>query len=329
MDPGKLSVLDRHNRKVTLREEQLLPRTRCCLLCGSAELRIAGNLQRKPEVNLVECLRCRVISAGRMPRDEILQQYYSDYYAHDEIRITSYAAGVATHIFRRTLGLFTRGAAALRILDFGGGDGAVAIALGRKFVRAGLAPRIEVTLVDYNARDREVPAEVAFDWHRRLEDLPAPDRFDIIIANGVLEHIPQANQALAALLLRLNTAGIFYARTPFMIAFHRIFSFLHLPSPIPFPGHLHDMGREYWNRVLTILNPGSGFRMLASNSACVETSLLSARWPMAAISHLLKAPSRVAFLRNHYDFVGGWEVLIQREAGLALRLAAKSVRKAG
>ena len=313
MDPGTLSIFDRHNRKITLREEHLLPDARCCLLCGSAELRIAGNLQRKPEVNLIECLRCRVISAGRMPRDEILQQYYSDYYARDEIRITSYAEGAANHIFRRTRAFLNRDTAPLRVLDFGGGDGAIAILLGRKFVRAGLAPRIEVTVVDYNARNREVQAGIVFDWRRRLEDLPASDRFDIVIASGVLEHIPQANQALAALLLRLNTAGIFYARTPFMIAFHRICSFLRLPSPIPFPGHVHDMGREYWDRVLAILNPGPEFRLLASNTACVETSLLSARWPITAIYHLLKTPSRVACLRNDYDFVGGWEVFIQRD----------------
>ena len=313
MDPGTLSISDRHNRKITLREEHLLPDARCCLLCGSAELRVAGNLQRKPEVNLIECLRCRVISAGRMPRDEILQQYYSDYYARDEIRITSYAEGAANHIFRRTRAFLNRDTAPLRVLDFGGGDGAIAILLGRKFVRAGLAPRIEVTVVDYNARNREVQAGIVFDWRRRLEDLPASDRFDIVIASGVLEHIPQANQALAALLLRLNTAGIFYARTPFMIAFHRICSFLRLPSPIPFPGHLHDMGRDYWDRVLAILNPGSEFRLLASNTACVETSLLSARWPITAIYHLLKTPSRVACLRNDYDFVGGWEVFIQRD----------------
>ena len=313
MDPGTLSIFDRHNRKITLREEHLLPDARCCLLCGSAELRVAGNLQRNPEVNLIECLRCRVISAGRMPRDEILQQYYSDYYARDEIRITSYAEGAANHIFRRTRAFLNRDTAPLRVLDFGGGDGAIAILLGRKFVRAGLAPRIEVTVVDYNARNREVQAGIVFDWRRRLEDLPASDRFDIVIASGVLEHIPQANQALAALLLRLNTAGIFYARTPFMIAFHRICSFLRLPSPIPFPGHLHDMGRDYWDRVLAILNPGSEFRLLASNTACVETSLLSARWPITAIYHLLKTPSRVACLRNDYDFVGGWEVFIQRD----------------
>ncbi len=301
-----------HNRKIHLREEELLPPAGSCHLCGRRDVRRAGRLQRSPDVNLMECRSCGVVSADRLPREDVLEKYYEAYYSEGEVWTISDPEGTSRHLFRKIRRDRGPRGGPLRILDFGGGDGTIAILLGLKLVKAGQAPDAEVTLVDLNARDRPIPAGVRFRWHRRLEEVPASARFHVVIASGVLEHVHRPNELLSALLLRLEPGGFFYARTPFMIVFHRVFSFLHLPSPIPYPGHLHDMGREYWDRVLATLKLEDEFLLMSSTTASVETRLLSRRWVLAALSYLLKAPSRIPFLRGHYDFVGGWEAFIRR-----------------
>jgi SAM-dependent methyltransferase len=302
------SLFNQNNQKVKLAEGQLMPPAEVCSLCHSPLIRQVGYLQREPDVFLWECLHCRVAGASRLPQESALEEYYAKYYEDGKVWTTSSPESTVEHVFSKVKGQFNK---PLRILDFGGGDGTVGIMLGQRFLLANRTPRVKVDLIDYNAKSREVPRGVDYCWHRELPPLDE-EGYDIVLASAILEHLPKANEVLLCLLERVTHGGYFYGRTPFHLAFHKVTSYLGLPSPIPYPAHLYDMGRDYWDRVLSVLALDDKYHLLTSCTSLVETSLHSRRWPIAIVSHLFKAPSKLPILRNHYDFVGGWEVFIQR-----------------
>ena len=304
------SMFLQNNRKVRLSEEQLLPPTNGCPFCLSARILGVGYVQTDPPVELWECDECRVVAASRLPREDALVDYYARYYG-GQASTTSYPESTANHVFSRIGRFFEPCGRPLKILDFGGGDGSIGVLLAQRFLQAGRAHQVEVDLVDYNAQERAVPPGILFRWHRQL---PRGQVFDVVLASAILEHVPQARELLSSLLQSLEPGGLFYGRTPYTLPFHKILTRLGLPSPVPYPAHLYDMGRDYWDGVLAVLGWEGDFRLLISTTSLVEAKLFSRRWLVALISYLLKAPSCLPWLRDHYDFVGGWEAFIQRRA---------------
>jgi len=283
-----------------------------CPVCGARDRRPRVFLvQPDPDVHLLRCPRCHACSASRMPRPEVLDDFYRDYYERrgsEHQFVFAAPARFARHVLRRLP------AAAfgdvVRILDFGGGDGTLSKTFGEELLAADRGRRIEITLVDFNDPVAAGDPRIALQHQR--PGTPIEGSFDLVLASGVLEHIVDARAAIDTLYAALNPGGFFYARTPYMMPFTHLFRRL----DITFPNHVHDMGSPFWNRFAATF--GWDVRVLRSAPSIVESGFLRA--PVRTLAAFaLKLPAHVERLlsparrvRRLWHLVAGWEVIFQK-----------------
>jgi SAM-dependent methyltransferase len=217
-----------------------------------------------------------------MPTAALLDQYYSQYYAHadgTELVTMDDASSLVRRIERHRSAFGPT--VVSRVLDFGGGDGTISRALAARFVPAG-APHVEVVVVDHGG--------------------------DVVLASAVLEHLPQPMETLESLAARLAPGGLLYVRTPAVSSLIALAARLRITIDFTYPGHVHDLGQSFWEGVDRWWEPvRSGvLRQVASRPSPVETSFRrhAAR---TAVAHIVKAPWWV--VRRGYPFVGGWEAV--------------------
>lgn len=109
-------------------EQELLPASPCCPICGFDGGRKAVlTIQHSPDVLLLECPSCRGISSSRMPTPETLLAYYANYRQDDDLKVTFFSPKrFAAHLLK-IFGKRRWNEGSIRILDFGGGDGASSV----------------------------------------------------------------------------------------------------------------------------------------------------------------------------------------------------------
>jgi 2-polyprenyl-3-methyl-5-hydroxy-6-metoxy-1,4-benzoquinol methylase len=296
-----------------LEETDLHAAESACPLCSFRGDRPAALLlQSKPSVSLLECPNCGGFSASRLPTEDALRAYYSKYYQQnifqDAEKVTfDEPQRFAEHLALKAKPFLSR--PDLQILDFGGGGGDLAIATARLLLEGG-ASHVHVILVDYNAAlARNDSPDISVECHDNLASAGAKE-CDLVLASGILEHIPYPQEDFARLLSALRPGGLFYARTPAVAPLFRILQHMGLPVDFTFPAHVHDMGEAYWSTILGLLpGPFSDYSVIWSRPSIVETTLRkNALRTLAA--YVMKAPWRL--LGRRYQLVGGWEVLIQR-----------------
>lgn len=294
-----------YNRGAHLTENQLLPAESVCPLCGFAGHRPTEiTLQDDPPVHLLAC-RCGCLSASRMPREQVLREYYSHYYVDIDGTATFDGSDrFARHLFR-VLAAVPK--PTMRILDFGGGvDAVLARSLARQFVERGTR-RVEIALVDYNAScPRDWSDEITVDCYPALPQ--SSEGFDVVIGSGIVEHIPYPREVVLGLLNALRTDGRGYFRTPVMSSIVKKASHFGLAIDFGYPAHVHDMGQLFWENLLTALEI-RGLCLIRSRPSIVETEF-TVHPSRTAIAHLFKFPWLV--LRKRYSMVGGWEAVFAR-----------------
>ena len=295
-----------YHQGMHLSEEDLLPPERACVVCGFAgERRPVLSLQQDPRVDLQQCI-CGCRSASRMPKPDVLMAYYSGYYSHGNQTGCTFddSARFGPHLLRHLkLGPVHNA----RILDFGGGiDAALSRSLAALLTAQG-AQGVEIALVDYNANCARSWGKTRVECYPSLEE--AGDRFDVVIASGIIEHLPYPHDTLLHLLHSLRPGGRAYFRTPAMSPVVRLAERLGVRLDFTFPAHVHDMGQKFWDNVLPSLGADRDFRLLASRPSIVETTFRLHPVP-TLVSHVCKLPWYC--LRSAYTLVGGWEATIAR-----------------
>ncbi len=280
-----------------------------CLYRG--ERRPVLPLQDAPRVDFLECPVCQACSASHMPSEELLSRFYSSFYDGKEEHVTfDGPERFAAHLVK-----YLRVAASVerfRILDFGGGDGRLAAAVGSRLLSNGPCHHAEVTVVDPHVGEVVAATGIAI---RRAGGLDEElGEFDLVLASGVLEHMPLFHDVMKRLADAIAPGGHFYARTPWNVPLAKI-----LPrADLSFPAHVHDFGAPFWNQVVQTLQ--LPLRRRRSRPSIRQVGFREA--PLRALLVAgLKLPGHIessispANRRNRfYRFVGGWEVLLQRPA---------------
>jgi SAM-dependent methyltransferase len=292
---------------------QLIAAEKLCPVCGSESPRSRiGLIQHDPAIYLLCCSTCCGCSASQMPRPHVLDEYYSRYFASAGPKITlsqvSSFVGRLLRVMR-----FNTLPRHVRILDFGGGDGTLGLAITGRLLREQSDRRVAFTLVDYQSPGAfEANERLTVTHRRKLEQVEGP--FDLVLASAILEHIPDLRPVIEHLFRMLAPRGWFYARTPYAVPLKRL-----LPKlDITYPGHVHDLGAPFWNRVpATYRQP---LRIVVSQPSLIETNLL--RQPGRTIAAwLMKLPARIELSlfpsprTPLWRLVGGWEVILQRASG--------------
>ena len=297
-----------------LEDRQLLPPYSACNFCGAEKRSSVCMLQKNPLVSLQKCVNCGAASASRLPTTEALDEYYEDYYrsasfAADAERITfDDTTRFGVHLAHRLADYV--GESSNKILDFGGGDGTMALRTAQQLLQRGL-DGAHITVVDYNDTLATTDdTRVTLVRQDTLEGL-SPQGFDVVIASAVIEHIPEPLPVLIALLNLLKKGGIFYARTPYVVPLIRLFRLLGLGWHFTFPAHLHDLGRDFWEAFFGKVISSGSFSLLESRPSIVETSFRH-HFLRTLVAYTFKAPWYL--LGKHYTLVGGWEVFVRRES---------------
>ena len=298
------------HRSVKLEESQLEPPDPRCQFCGSIDRYNVHILQETPLVTLQKCNNCYAISASRLPTEQMLIEYYSNYY-NDSIsdfsngnitfdnpkRLTKYLADNFTLYNSKS---------SISILDFGGGDGTISHLLALQLLDRGLH-NVWITVVDFcknpiSVVDRRIEIEM-------VDSLGNINRqYEFVLASAVIEHNPTPGALISELLKRLNQGGIFYSRTPCIFPIIRLFKTINVSIDFTYPGHLHDLGQKFWGN-LFIDNQSQKFQVLVSKPSIVETTF-NKHFVRTLIAYICKAPWYI--LGKYYKYVGGWEILVKR-----------------
>ena len=306
-------TLHRNKHSQTIPElYELEERFNACPFCKSKETRLIRSIITTPEINVMTCRQCHIGYIDRQPTEIFLRTFYKKYYGKSHQHTTIVPHVLVNHLIRQFGRLQIK--ETFSILDFGGGDGSVSLLLADYLLTSGLARQVGITNVDYNAREGEegrLSNKIVKTDLPSFESVPAGKKFDIVIASAILEHVKNPRETLSLLLNFLGVNGLFYARTPWVYPFFSLLTKAGIYIDLPYPAHLFDMGSAFWNSVLKTLNISSDFYLEKSGTSLVESSLR--KRPLRTMTaHLLKIPSFI--LKNHYQFVGGWEVIIKRKA---------------
>jgi len=282
-----------------------------CPICGfDGQRKRVLTIQRDPDVYLLDCPNCRASSASQMPKPETLARYYSEYRQDTDSKVTFFSpARFAAHIIQLAGPRWKQ--PTIRILDFGGADGSLSLAIADLLARRGEnnPTSIAIDLIDYSQR-AGIPHHPSISV-RQLSSLSetAREAYDLVIASSVMEHIPQPAPEFKALFEALAQNGCFYARTPWIVPVLQIFERLGVGFDFTYPAHVHDMGRHFWEGILRLSGDHSQVRLRHTSPSPVETRF--GQDPIRTIAaYILKAPWHIA--PSFYQLVGGWEVMFER-----------------
>jgi SAM-dependent methyltransferase len=289
-----------------LSESETYPAVSECPICGYTGPRQSrAPIQKQPRVDLLLCGRCSGLSASQMPTQGVLDRMYASYYAErDQERVIfQNPSRLARHIISMIDIGSDRGE--IRIIDFGGGDGAVSLRIGQSMAAA-THRTVRVEVVDYVTEmpRRSGDVEVAF-----VRDLiHVHSSCDLIVASAVFEHVPGLGAILPALAQKLKPGGYLYARTAYNLPLMLVFG-LHMP----YPAHVHDLGDAFWGNLPNWFP--LPVKLVYSRPGMVEADLRQ-DFLRAAASWCLKLPAQIECLWTRhpiFKFYGGWEVLLQRD----------------
>lgn len=299
-----------------LDESHLLPETKVCPWCRSLRSARLVLLQESPDVRLLECTQCNAVFTSRMPSAGALESYYRSYYTQAACAKSGAAVTLGNprrmgrHIARlmRNIGAQR----SVRILDFGGGDGTVAVETAVVLLGCSLVNQAEITVVDYNRTHATLPdRRITLKSALQLEDLP-DEEFHLVIASAVLEHIPEAPRILAQILSRVLPGGMLYIRTPQVRSFVLLAQRLHFTWDFTFPAHVYDLGQDFWETYFAAATMPERFEVVSSRPSLVEASFRES--PLrAGLAGLFKLPWHL--LGRRWGFVGGWEIVVKRRHG--------------
>jgi 2-polyprenyl-3-methyl-5-hydroxy-6-metoxy-1,4-benzoquinol methylase len=309
-----------NHRSMHLEESKLYDARARCPICHYAGERDQGlQLQSSPIIRLLHCPACSGRSAAWMPRPEVLQDYYSGYFDPLEAAEKNGAVCVTFHGIERFARHLLRampvpaGDTPFRILDFGGGDGSLALEVAKLLEGRAVA----ITLVDYQEpRATPVPERISITHAKDLREIQenvAGQKFDIVLASAIAEHIPELNGVLQMLFGLLKPRGYFYARTPFMSSLIRFFPFV----DFAYPAHVHDLGASFWNRITKTFNLKAD--ILVSRPSIVESEWRSHTF-RTLVAKSLKLPAHIEGkiaprrMDRWWNLVGGWEVVLRASA---------------
>lgn len=296
------------HKGIHLSESDLCGEDIRCPVCRSTNRTNVIILQRSPDIYLKQCHNCFAVSASRLPTKEAMDSYYNSYYQKNDKGITfDDPVRFGYHLFNQTRKYLTR-KETFSILDYGGGIGTISIELAKRYLEYG-ASEVKVIIVDYE--QTAVISDSPNLLIGRYSTLPEvkDQKFDIIIASAIVEHLPTPGTEITCLFELLNEHGLIYFRTPYVMPIIVLLKKLNIHFDFTYPAHIHDLGPKFWSNILKTFNLKNEFNILYSRPSIVETTF-SEHFARTFISYLCKTPWYI--LGNRWHFVGGWEVLIQK-----------------
>lgn len=193
----------------------------------------------------------------------------------------------------------------INILDFGGGDGTLAIEFAKLF---NPKCRINITVIDFG--DLIAQCNLANTSIRKLQNIPSLEKYDLVIASASIELVADFGMILKSLLNSLGEQNsCLYVRSNYILPIKRVLPIV----DFTFPAHLHDISPDFWRRFSEIEREKYSIFKSETPISELDFRTFPLRW---FSSTLLKLPSRIErkfFSKSTkfvWKFVGSWEVVI-------------------
>ncbi len=304
------SIFNEKKYEKLVSSEDVYDATAACPACGDTRKRLpVCKIQSDPLVEFLHCENCKGNSASLMPTDAYLASYYSNYYSGSdkEVTFTGKIERFADHICKYMK--FDAGKEIVTIMDFGGGDGSIAIQIGKSILAKNKQlKKIKILLVDFQLQKGFDDGTIEFVSVAGLDEVTHP--YDVVFASAIIEHIPKINETMQQIFKLVADGGYFYARVPYIMPFKKIFKSM----PMLYPMHVHDFGPSFWNRIIERYKLNAV--VIASQPPLPETEYKE-RFLYTLLGHIFKIPAYIDIkLRNPKDlvwnYVAGWEYLMQK-----------------
>lgn len=214
-----------------------------------------------------------------MPTLETLKDHYGNYRQHTASKLTFFnPQRLAEHILNIAGDRWYQ--PKLRVLDFGGADGSLSIAVAEKFLASAREHNrnaVDIDVIDYSQQPKQ-PANGSI-FIRQLASLEEAEMesYDLVIASAVMEHIPDPKSDYQRLFRAMRSGSCFYARTPWIAPVLKIVERLGIESDFTYPAHVHDLGKQFWEGLTERLGlDPSEIRLRHSHPSIVETKFSEA-----------------------------------------------------
>lgn len=291
-----------------LETDEIFPSVNHCPVCLSKEARDPVYLlQRGPDIALLYCKSCGAASASHMPKDYVLDNYYNSYYDQNSSKITfSGLSRFATNILKSINISYLP--TELNILDFGGGNGSLSIALSKMIIEKKQNAKVKITLIDYQNPIKIELKNIVVEYKKNINEIEC--KYDIVLASAIFEHIPELNDVIVKIFKAIKKEGYLYTRTPYMLPLTSLSKSLDLT----YPAHVHDLGSQFWDRAIETFQLNA--EIIQSRPSIVETRFKD-NFFRTLIAYCLKAPGHLEGLLKgkrkvrHWHLVGGWEAVFK------------------
>lgn len=288
-----------------------------CLFCGGITRKM-GVYLKTPLICHTKCMGCCAVSYDKIIKPEKIAALYANYayFSETKSKVTfSNVDRFACHLFRyckkfsNVLNLNNR---ELKIMDVGGGDGALSYALAQKLIESKVCPKVNIAVIDYEKSLIQSKCEnVTLEHFDSLELIDSKKSFDIIVASAVLEHLPNLGADWKRIVSHFADNGLMYIRTPYKYPLFNLLRKVGIRISLHFPEHIWDLGGDFYKYLET-----DGLKLVVSRPSIVETSF-KMKFFTSLAAHCLKA---LWFICRLWPFVGGWEaVLIKNEQAIPKR----------
>lgn len=306
-------ISDHNNIKASEIKEEQLVRIERCGICGCDSFRKLICFSESPQINYIICKGCGAVTFDKILNQKAIDELYTSdvqYYKDDNSKesggsITFYGSRrFARHLLKH----YSLKKDRYKILDFGGGDGELAYSVASELLDKYGCDKADITVVDYTdslyiTKNERISIKHVFP----LEKLNEGD-FDIIIARGIIEHIPNPGVDIRKLFDLLGARGIIYFGTPYIYPLRRDLQRFGIEYDTLYPAHIWDLGGKWYNKLPQYVGSKANISILSSRPSIVEKSFRS-HFFIALASYILKSPW---YICHKWPYVGGWEAVYEK-----------------
>jgi 2-polyprenyl-3-methyl-5-hydroxy-6-metoxy-1,4-benzoquinol methylase len=277
-----------------------------CALCGSNNIKKIECIENEPEVNYFFCKDCQVNFTDKQLTVKSTKDLYLNYFDNHQLKtgIESSLLGEHLYNFFKHKNFSSK---SLKILDFGGGDGSIVKYFANQLETKNDFNNTILDVFDVYECEKKLDGVNYLSTESDIEI----NKYDIIIASAVLEHLNSPLSNLQLLFNALKKNGYFYARTPYRLPLRFLISKISGKKiGMQFPWHLFDMGRPFWNHLPSLIYSKFGLevKIELSQPSLVQSPYKENRKKFI-FAKLLKMPG---YVFKNWNYVGGWEVFIKK-----------------
>ncbi|MDR2946089.1 MAG: class I SAM-dependent methyltransferase [Candidatus Adiutrix sp.] len=286
-----------------------------CPVCGHEGARkVVSVIMTEANICFLECPKCFAVSSSHYLKPSVLDEYYSQYFSLRGLGDLNVGMENYQNYSKFLSSVLNFDKDSIRILDYGGGGGVISYEVAQNLSQRGKCQRVEAVVVDYSDNIMAFKESEAFAMSHMEPDTQIwkEMKFDVVMANDVIEHIFHVKPVIESLFDCVERGGFLVIKTGYN---QPIYNFLlkagwqNLPL-ILYPEHIHDFSKRFFSHFFTTFNQDD-YEVIASGPSFFAHKLFGPHFLAALAARIIRFPYH---LFKDYPFVGGWQLIARKAA---------------